>query len=57
MYNMDNNIISLGTRREVFWDDFLVDTERTTARHRLVPPVKGEAAFVFDRPDERHSIS
>ena len=54
---MDNNVISIGGRREVFWDDFLVDTEKTTARHRLIPPIKAGCSFVFDRPDEAHSIS
>jgi len=54
---METNSIFIGNRREVFWDDFLVDTDRTTARHRLVSPVKAGSSFVFDRPDEQHSIS
>ena len=57
MNNMDNNVISIGGRREVFWDDFFIDSDRTTAGHRLIPPVKADIGFVFDRPDERHSIS
>ncbi|MBR5869589.1 MAG: hypothetical protein IKZ09_01010 [Clostridia bacterium] len=54
---MNNNVIHLGTRREVFWDDFFVDTEKTTARHRLIPPTRDGIGFVFDHPDEEHSIS
>ena len=54
---MVNNVISIGGRREVFWDDFFIDTDRTTAGYRLIPPVKADIGFVFDRPDERHSIS
>ena len=54
---MDNNVISIGGRREVFWDDFFIDTDRTTAGHRLIPPVKADIGFVFDRPDEAYSIS
>lgn len=54
---MNNNVINISGRREVFWDDFFIDTDRTTAGHRLIPPVKAGIGFVFDRPDERHSIS
>ena len=54
---MHTNVLNIGGRREVFWDDFFIDTDRTTAVHRLIPPVKADIGFVFDRPDERHSIS
>ena len=49
--------ISIGRRREVFWDDFLIDPERTTAISRLVPPVEKECVFLFDREEEVFAVS
>jgi len=28
--------LNIGSRREVFWDDYMIDTERTTAFHRVI---------------------
>lgn len=47
------DIINIGNRREVFWDDYLVDTEKTTATHRVMNPVKREVCFEFDQSYEK----
>lgn len=49
--------ITIGKRREVFWDDFLIDSEQTTAISRLVPPVEKECVFVFDQEEETYAVS
>lgn len=49
--------IDLGKKREVFWDDYLVDTEKTTAFHRLMEPEKKEVVFTFDKGYENLGIS
>jgi len=50
-------VITIGKRREVFWDDFLIDTKKTTAISRLIPPVEKECVFVFDREEETYAVS
>jgi len=45
--------INIGTRREVFWDDFLIDSEKTTAFPRLMHPIKREVCFYFDQGAEK----
>lgn len=47
----------IGNRREVFWDDFLIDPERTTAIQRLLSPTEKECVFVFDREEERYEVA
>jgi hypothetical protein len=42
----------IGTRREVFWDDHLIDTGRTTAQLRLHQPQPREVVLVHDEPWE-----
>jgi len=42
-------IISLGTRREVFWDDHIVDDARTTAEKRLHHPIRKERVMECDQ--------
>jgi len=54
---MKQDIINIGSRKEVFWDDFMLDTALTTAEQRLVPPVEKECSFVFDSKEEYHSVS
>ena len=49
--------IEIGSDRQVFWDDALVDREKTSAFHRVLPPVKKECCFWFDQPNELFSIS
>lgn len=45
-------MIALNGRREFFWDDFIVDTEKTTASRRVHHPVRKEVAFCHDAPWE-----
>ena len=49
--------IFVGSDRQVFWDDALVDLKGTNAFHRLTAPVKKECCFLFDQPNETFSIS
>lgn len=45
-------VISIGTRREVLWDDYLIDTEKTTAKHTLHAPQKQEPVLEMNEPWE-----
>jgi len=45
-------MISLGHRRECFFDDYLIDTDKTTAEFRLHEPVRRECVLVHDAPWE-----
>ena len=49
--------ISIGKRRQVFWDGYLVDEKKTSASPRVIQPVKKECCFIFDEKDEMNSIS
>ena len=44
--------VNLGSRREVFWDDYIIDTDKTTAFHRIMQPKKMEECFKFDQGGE-----
>lgn len=46
-------MIELGKKREVFWDDYLVDEERTTAFTRLMHPEKKDVSFLFKTKEIR----
>ena len=51
-------MIRIENSREVFFDDYLVDTEETTAEMRLHRPVRRpEPLLVFDKPWEGDRIS
>lgn len=43
---------NIGNRRELFWDDFLVEKDRTTARLTLHSPQRKELAIDLDKPWE-----
>ena len=45
-------MIDIGSRRECFFDDFLIDTEKTTARLTLGSPQKREIVMTHDKPWE-----
>lgn len=49
--------INIGKTRQVFWDDFIVDTEKTSAAPCVNRPVEKECCFIFDEKDEMNSIS
>lgn len=38
--------ISIGSRREVFWDDTMLDTEQTSTVFRLHEPVQRECVQI-----------
>ena len=46
-------MIQIGSRRELFWDDYLIDTEKTTAETRLGTFTRRGAVAVFDKPWEK----
>ncbi|MBQ3101212.1 MAG: hypothetical protein IJC50_09500 [Clostridia bacterium] len=45
-------MINIGSRRELFFDDFMVDTEKSTVSTVYNKPVKRERLFDFDAPWE-----
>ncbi len=45
-------MIDISGRRECFFDDFLIDKEKTTARRRLHKPERREIIFTLDAPWE-----
>ena len=45
-------MILIGTRKECFFDDFLIDKERTSARRQLHKPQVGEITMTLDCPWE-----
>ena len=49
--------INIGNRREVFWDNYLLDEEMTTAQSRLLPPVEKGICYTLDQGDEMESVS
>lgn len=51
------NILLARNTREMFWDDYLVDSEKTTAFPRLLQPIRKEICFEFDQGAEQELIS
>ena len=52
-----DDLICLDNKREMFWDDYLVETELTTAKRQLQQPIFRETVFWLDQPVENSSIS
>lgn len=50
-------ILNLGTKRETFWDSYLVDSSMTTAFPRLLHPQKKETVYWLDQDVDGMSIS
>lgn len=50
---MNNDSIDLSCKKEVFWDDFLIDKDKTTAKWRVMNPVRKESCFSFDQGYEK----
>jgi len=44
-----DTILNLGNRREVFWDDYIIDAKRTDAEKKIHPPVRKEKIMEMDR--------
>ena len=49
--------LQIGSRRELFWDDFLVNTAASTAFPRLMEPVQRETCFWFNQGMEMNLVS
>ena len=45
-------MINIGSRRECFFDTFLIDEAKTTAERRLHKPVRREVLLTMDKPWE-----
>ena len=48
-------VYDIGSRREVFWDDYLIDERYTSAMRRMHHPVRKECVFQGDKPWEGDS--
>jgi len=42
--------IHIGSRRELLWDDHIVDTEKSTTKAKMHHPVQRECVITFDQP-------
>ena len=49
--------INIGKDRQVFWDNYLVDEEKTSAFQRVLSPQQKDICFNFDQKYEINSIS
>ncbi|MGN1059376.1 MAG: hypothetical protein ACI4QW_03000 [Clostridia bacterium] len=49
--------IDIGNRREVLWDDYLIEKGSTTAVLRVHKPLSKELVYVFDKPWEESGVS
>lgn len=45
-------MINIGTNRECFFDEYLINTEKTTAEFRIHSPIRREKLITFDKPWE-----
>ena len=50
-------MIDIGSRRECFFDDHIVDTEKTTAERRLHKPERRGVIPEFDKPWEGNMVT
>ena len=50
-------MMDIGSRREVFWDDCLIDREKTTAKLMMHRPVKKELVLTLDKFREPIGVS
>lgn len=49
--------LRIGKDRQVFWDDYIIDLEKTTAVRRLISPIKKECCVIFDKGNESINVS
>jgi len=47
-----NTFLNIGSRLELFCDDYLLDLSRTTAQQKLHTPIRHETVMVHDEPWE-----
>lgn len=52
-----DKVLHIGNRREMFWDDYLLDTQKTTAYHRLMHPVYQDTVHWIEAEGARSSVS
>ncbi|MFA5866041.1 MAG: hypothetical protein WC975_15310 [Phycisphaerae bacterium] len=52
-----SNAIPIGSRRELFWDEYLIDTEKTTVELKLHKPQPKEVVIDHNEPWEGDSCS
>lgn len=45
-------MLDIGSRRECFFDEYLINTEKTTAEFRQHSPIRRETLITFDKPWE-----
>ena len=57
MKREENRMINIKSRRECFFDSFLLNEEKTTADFRVHQPAKKECAMVINEAWENHSNS
>ena len=43
-------MLYIGKRRELFWDNYIIDTDKTTASLKLHSPIRRECVLVHDEP-------
>ena len=48
-------MLNIGNNRECFFDNYLIDEEKTTAEVRLHKPVRRGVLFEMDQPWEGHT--
>ena len=51
------SVIDLGSKREVFWDNYLVDEAKTTAFSRMIEPKLIGPCYWLDKGQELELIS
>ena len=49
--------INIGKKREVFWDNYIVDEEKSTTIFRSIKPEKKEVCFTFDKGGEPYGLT
>ncbi|MBE6778102.1 MAG: hypothetical protein E7541_01800 [Ruminococcaceae bacterium] len=49
-------MLTIANRRECFFDDYLLDTQRTTATRQVHKPVRGPVLMVLDKPWEGNNV-
>ena len=45
-------MLYIGKMRELFWDNYIIDTDKTTASLKLHSPIRRECVLVHDEPWE-----
>jgi len=54
---MRKEAVAIGSRREVLWDSFMIEEEKSSAQMRVHPPIKRECVMHLDKPWEGDACS